>query len=717
MHFGSKFCVPSTMHASCELAWPRKSIRHVDATLIESKGEAVKPMNYILTAGLLAAAVAAPVQAADPVRGKMLYENTNGAPLSCANAACHKADPNTNTNGIRKGADAPNVILNAINSIDSMTFLKTYVSATDAADIAAYIGNPAAGTPSPAATLSTSTLSFGSHVVQTTSGAMSAKLTNTGTSNLVLSTITTGGANPSEFTRSGTCAAAVSLAPAAACSIDVTFKPTAIGARSATITIGHNATPNASVLSVTGTGTAAPVPAVGLSATTLSFGDQTVGIASAAKTVSISNTGTANLVLGTITTSGTSAAEFAPSNCSNATLAPGSNCSVNVTFTPAALSARSATLNIVSNATGSPHGVSLSGNGVAAPAPAVTLSPTSLAFGNQTVGTTSAAKAIKLTNSGSAALSISSIATTGSGFASVHDCAASLAAAASCTINVTFAPTSAAASSGAVTITSVAAGSPHMVGLTGTGSAPTPTAPVATLAPIAVDFGMVTLNTPSATRAVSLTNTGNAPLNVTALNVAGINASEFSQTSNCPVGGALAAGATCTISTKFTPAVEGVCTATLSLMSNATGAPTVDLKGTGIVQASALALVSPMQANFGSVRVGKTSDERKIRVRNTGSSPLLISSVSVTGDFMYESDCKASLQPGKSCEMNVKFRPTVVGALVGELSVASNAAGAPHVVKLSGSGVSRASRGERDCDDEHRCGQTTLPFSQRPKDD
>jgi len=67
--------------------------------------------------------------------------------------------------------------------------------------------------------------------------------------------------------------------------------------------------------------------------------------------------------------------------------------------------------------------------------------------------------------------------------------------------------------------------------------------------------------------------------------------------------------------------------------------------------------------------------------------------------------------------MNVKFRPTVVGALVGELSVASNAAGAPHVVKLSGSGVSRASRGERDCDDEHRCGQTTLPFSQRPKDD
>ncbi len=58
------------------------------------------------------------------------------------------------------------------------------------------------------------------------------------------------------------------------------------------------------------------------------------------------------------------------------------------------------------------------------------------------------------------------------------------------------------------------------------------------------------------------------------------------------------------------------------------------------------------------MRVGKTSDERKIRVRNTGTSPLLISSVSVTGDFVYESDCKSSLAAGKSCEMNVKFKPT-----------------------------------------------------------
>ena len=676
-------------------------------------------MNYMLTAGLLATAIAAPVQAADPVQGKSLYENTNGSPLSCANVSCHGPDPTTNKSNIRAGANAPTVILNAISSNKGgMGFLGNApytVTALQAADIAAYIANPAAGTPSPAATLSTATLSFGSQVVQTASGTMSATLTNSGSANLVLSTITLGGTNPTEFTRTGTCAPAASLAPKASCSVDVTFKPTATGARSATITIGHNATPNASVLGLTGTGVAAPVPAVGLSATTLAFGNQMLGTASAAKSVSISNTGTANLVLGTIVTTGTNASEFAPSKCSGSTLTPGASCAVDVTFTPAALNARSATLSIPSNASGSPHGVALSGSGVAAPAPAVTLSPASVAFGNQTVGASSA-KPITLTNSGSAPLGITSIAASGSGFTSTHNCATTLAAAASCTINVTFTPTAAVASTGAVTVASAAAGSPHTVGLSGTGTAPTPMVPVATLAPVAVEFGAVTLNTPSATRAVSLSNTGNAALTLGAVNLGGTNASEFSQTHNCPVGSTLAAGASCTISTKFTPAATGSRAATLTLTSNATGSPAVDLKGTGMVQASALAQVAPTQAIFGSVRLGKTSDERKIRVRNTGTSPLLISSVSVTGDFVYESDCKATLAAGKSCEMNVKFKPTAVGARTGELSVGSNAAGAPHVVKLSGIGVIRASRDEEDCDDEDKCSQTSLPFTRRKKD-
>ena len=681
----------------------------------------------VALAGVLASVIGANVQAADAVRGKMLYENTNGAPLSCATGGCHGPNPNQNINDVRKAANAPNEILNAINGgVGAMAFLASYVTATDAADIAAYIANPAAGTASPAATLSSTALSFGNQVVGTTSGTMSASLTNSGTANLVLSTVTLGGANPAEFTRSGTCTNALSLLPAASCSVNVAFKPTAIGARGATITIAHNATPSTSVLSLSGAGTAVPAPAVGLSATTILFGNQTVGTTSAAKTVSISNTGTANLVLGTITTNGANAADFAASSCNGSTLAPGASCAVSVRFTPAALNARTAALTIPSNAGGSPHGVALSGSGVAAPAAAITLNPTSLAHGNQTVGTVSAAKVITLTNSGNAALGISSIATTGAGFAATHNCSASLAASAACTINVTFAPTSANAFTGAVTITSTAAGSPRTVGLSGTGIAPTPTAPVATLAPVAIDFGLVTLNTPSAMRAVSLTNTGNAPLNLSALNL-GVNAGEFSQTSNCPVGGVLAAGANCTINTRFTPTVAGARAATLTLMSNAAGAAAVDLRGTGAVQAGALAQVAPMQLNFRRVRIGKTSGERDIKVRNTGGSPLLISSIGVTGDFAYETDCGASLPAGKSCEIKVKFKPTVAGSRAGELTVANNAVGAPHVVKLVGVGANRSrddgererdddDDNERECDDEDKCNQMTSPFGRRRRD-
>ncbi|HQR22213.1 MAG TPA: choice-of-anchor D domain-containing protein, partial [Burkholderiaceae bacterium] len=342
-------------------------------------------MTEVATAALLFGATASSAMAADPVRGKALYNNTNGAPLSCGTAGCHGPDPTLNTNKIRNGSTGA-AVLNAINSVGAMSFLKTYVSAVDADDIAAYIVNPAAGTPSPAASLSTPSLSFGNQVVMTASGTMSATLRNSGTANLVVASIALAGTNPGDFTRGGTCAAATTLAPAQTCSIDVTFTPAVVGSRSATISVTHNATPSSNTLAVSGSGIAAPTPSVALSATSLAFGNQMVGSTSASKPVSINNTGSANLLLGAIALTGTNAADFAAAGCSGQTLAPGASCTVNVTFTPGALNARSATLSIPSNAGGSPHGVGLTGTGTAVPAPAVALNPTTLAFGNQTVG-------------------------------------------------------------------------------------------------------------------------------------------------------------------------------------------------------------------------------------------------------------------------------------------------------------------------------------------
>ena len=675
------------------------------------------------TAALTGAILAAPASAADAVRGKALYIDTTtlGAPLSCSTAGCHEMDPTRNANNILKGKD-PAVIMNAINTDKGSMglFYKGKVTDLDAADIAAYIANPAAGTPTPAASLSPTTLSFSGQVVGTTSATMSATLKNSGTANLVLSAVTLAGANAGDFTRGGTCAQALTLAPSQTCSIDVAFKPSAVGTRNATVTASHNASPSSSTLSLTGSGLAAPTPAAGLSATALSFGNQTVGTTSAARPVTINNTGSATLTLGTVSTTGTSAGEFSPSsNCSGVSLAPGSGCTINVTFTPAALTTRSATLSIPSNAAGSPHGVALSGTGTAAPTPAVALSPTSLAFGNQTTGTTSAAKTIALTNSGNAGLAITSIAASGVGFSASHNCPmspATLAANASCTISVTFAPAAVAAYTGSVAIASAAAGSPHSVGLAGSGVAPTPTAPVATLSPTAVDFGMLSLNTTSTTRTVKLTNSGNAPLSVTGWGLSGANPGDFSQASTCPPGSTLNPGATCDVSVRFTPTATGTRLATITLASNAAGSPAAEVKGVGIVETTAaLAQVSPTQMTFGRTRVGKTGSERTVRVRNTGTTPLSISSVAATGDFTASTECMTkSLAPGKTCEIKVKFKPSAAGTLTGELTVASNAAGSPHAVKLSGIGTTGGRSDDSECDDdETACSQSLSPFSRR----
>lgn len=667
----------------------------------------------LATMALLVGTVASPAMAADPVRGKALYNNTNGAPLSCGTQGCHGPDPTQNINKVRNGSTGA-AILKALNDVGAMSFLKPYVSAVDADDIAAYIVNPAAGTPMPVATLSTASLSFGNQVVMTASGTMSATLRNSGTANLVVSSITLAGTNPGDFTRGGTCAAATTLAPTQTCSIDVTFVPTVIGARSATITVAHNATPASSTLGLSGSGIAAPMPAVGLSATSLAFGNQTVGSTSAAKSVSVSNTGSASLQLGTIALTGTNSADFAATGCSGQTLAPGANCSVNVTFTPGALNARSATLSIPSNASGSPHGVALTGTGTAVPAPAVALNPTTLAFGNQTVGTTSAAKSVALTNSGNASLGITSITTSGAGFASTHNCPASLSAGASCSISVTFAPASVVAYTGSVSIASSAAGSPHSVGISGTGAAAVPLAPQVTLTPALVDFGSLPLNTPSGKRTISLANSGTGPLSLTALGLAGTNATDFAQSNDCPTGGTLNPGAACTVTLSFTPAATGARLASLTVTSNAPGAPAADLRGTGIVQASAVAQVAPTQAIFGNVRVGKTSDERKVKIRNAGTTPLVVSTITVTGDFVQSNECLRTLAPGTSCEVKVRFKPTSVGARLGDLSVASNAAGSPHAVKLSGTGTQKRSGDDDECDDdESSCSAPMLPFGPR----
>jgi hypothetical protein len=333
--------------------------------------------------------------------------------------------------------------------------------------------------PLPVVNLSSASLSFGNQTVNTSSTTQSVTLTNAGPGALNISGINVTGTNPGDFLQSNTCPLSPStLAVNAACTITVTFTPSASGARSAAMTITDNGTGNPQSVSLTGAGVA---PAVNLSSASVSFGNQTVNTSSTTQSVTLTNAGPGALSISGINVTGTNPGDFSQSNIcplSPSTLAVNTACTITVTFTPSASGARSAAMTITDNGTGNPQSVSLTGAGVA---PAVNLSSASVSFGNQIVNTTSAPQSVTLTNNGPGLLTISSIILTGNNpgdFAQSNTCPlspATLAVNAACTIAVTFKPTLSGTRSAAVTITDNGTGTPQSVSLTGTGLTPPPT--------------------------------------------------------------------------------------------------------------------------------------------------------------------------------------------------------------------------------------------------
>jgi hypothetical protein len=325
---------------------------------------------------------------------------------------------------------------------------------------------------------------------------------------------------------------------------------------------------------------------------------------------------------------------------------------------------------MVDNAAGSPHTVGLGGVGLG---PLASVSPTSLNFGNQAVGTTSASKLVNLSNSGNAPLTISDIAVSGD-FGQTNNCVSPLAARTYCTFTVKFAPTAAGTRTGTLTVTDNTAGSPHTVALSGTG-----TVPAVSLSPTSLSFGNQALGTTSTAKPVKLTNSGLAPLTITSIGTSG----NYAQTNNCV--SPLAAKAYCTIQVTFTPTVVGGQSGTLTMVDNAAGSPhTVGLGGVGV---GPVATLSATSLNFGNQRVGTTSAAKLVNLSNSGNAPLTITSITASGDFAQTNNCVSLLAARTYCTFTIKFTPTAAGTRTGAVSITDNALGSPHTVSLSGTGT------------------------------
>jgi hypothetical protein len=228
-------------------------------------------------------------------------------------------------------------------------------------------------------------------------------------------------------------------------------------------------------------------PALTFSPPGLDFGNVPVGDTKEL-TLTVRNNTSGVVTISLVSIAGVDATEFAlglTDTCSAATLMPAATCDLSAVFGPSTAGPKTASLGISSDAPGSPHSAALSGNGTT---PAVTLSPASLSFGDQQVGTSSAEQTITVRNTGAAALNIVGVAIGGVDtldfVIGLETCSgAILMPGGSCIVPISFGPTTADPKSASLDVSSNAPGSPHSAPLSGNGTAPPPLKPNATATP------------------------------------------------------------------------------------------------------------------------------------------------------------------------------------------------------------------------------------------
>ena len=354
---------------------------------------------------------------------------------------------------------------------------------------------------------------------------------------------------------------------------------------------------------------------------------------------------------------------------------------------------------------------------------ALAASPTSLSFGDLASGSTSAAQAVTISNPGTSAVSVSSVALTGN-FSQTNNCGSSIAAGGSCTVEVTFSPTSGGALTGTLTVTTSAPGGPLTVALSGTGV--TSTTNLALNQPIASSsnasgfpatdandgntstywesldgsaypqtltvnlgsvqaIGSITLDLPPSSAWSTRTET---------LSVLGsTNGSSFSQivgsagyTFNPSTGNTVTIGLPSGTSTQYVQLSftgnTGWSAAQVSEFEVFPGSGTTTGGG-----GSATLSASPSSVAFGNENTGSTSAAQTVTISNTGTASASISGVSASAPFGETNTCGSTLAAGASCTAAVTFAPTAAGASSGDLTVSSNATNSTLSVALTGTGV------------------------------
>ena len=416
------------------------------------------------------------------------------------------------------------------------------------------------------------------------------------------------------------------------------------------------------------------VPAISVSTTNIDFEDVEINFTKP-QTITIRNTGNVNLVIDDMSIAGDG---FSLQNVSlPITIGAGGSRNITVQFAPTVVGPHSGIVTIRHNATGSPHTVTLTGN--AFELPVIVINPTQHDF-NDVLFAAPISQDITIQNTGNVNLIINNISIDGDGFNLLNaSTPMTIAAGASNTFTVQFAPTVEGPHSAIVTLTHNARGGSSNIPLTGYGVEFAE--PRIVIQPLSINFENVPILT-SINRDITIRNTGLATLDISAIDIHGdgfILPKGETQLNILP-------GESYTLTVQFAPTEAINYPATITLSHNAAGgSSTINLMGAGILVPE---IVVPMEYDFGGVLVSD-SRSHEIIIQNSGTGDLEISNISITGGVFTLAQGETSLviPPHSNYILTVLFTPIGDEAYSGTITLLHNAEGSPNTIALSGVGV------------------------------
>jgi hypothetical protein len=312
---------------------------------------------------------------------------------------------------------------------------------------------------------------------------------------------------------------------------------------------------------------------------------------------------------------------------------------------------------------------------VLVPAPAISVSPTGIGFGTQETGTQSTGEPVTVTNTGGGPLDVGDLSLAGSAadqYTITGDAcsATTLVPGGQCQAEIAFAPTAEGSQSASLLVPSTAGN--EQVTLSGIGR---PAIGALSVTPASLNFGTQETGTQSAGEPVTVTNTGDAPVDVGRLTLAGSDGHQYLLAPDACSGVTLSPGARCEVEVAFTPTKDGGQTATLRIPSSL---PTqeVTLSGIGRPPIGVLS-VTPASLEFGTQETGTTSAPQEVTITDTGDAPLTLGQPTLSGpawaEYSLAGGCsEATLDPGGSCHVDLRFAPTVDGSQIAALQVPSS---------------------------------------------